>query len=431
MIGFPKTATDFSHFESCLFSKELQGCFERQKKFYLNNSDFFSKKTEAWKYFPFREWIDQKWDFNESKAPVERQAVSPCLPSSLFVSLQNGKLFSSLQKKGLFLCSWKDFLNGKAQLDEEKTKKILLTLEKQRDPFCSLNNICGEGFILVVREPLEQPLEIHYIQDEEKTFPSFNLRNFIFLEEKASAQILELFHGEVKKQNLFLNVQTDCFLSEKAFLEHIRLDQTNDRDVLINQCFAELSPLSKACFFSLGLNSGISRWHTELEQKEKSVSEIRGLSLLDDKKHADHKVSVRHYGMEGVSRQLYKSFLFDSAKQIFQGFVSIEKQAQRSDADQLSKNFLFGRGALAVAFPELDISADDVKAQHGATVSSFKENKDMFFYLQSRGIDSLQAFHLVLSGLIEDSLSCLQTDIKKVLRSFIAKKLNKLKSSFL
>ena len=374
--------------------------------------------------------MDQQWNFSESKNFLENKTVSSCISDSLLISIQNGKLFPPLQTKGLFLCSWRDFLTGKFQLDKEKKEKILLALGKQRNPFCSLNNIFyGEGLILVVKEPMSKPLEIHYIQNDKNDFQSLNFRSFIFVEERASAQILEVFQGRTDKQAMFLNIQTDCFLSEKASLEHTRLDQANSRDVLINHCFSDLSPSSKACFFSLSLNSGISRWHTELTQQAESVSEIRGLSLLEGRKHTDHRVSVRHQGVAGISRQLYRSFLFDSAKQIFQGLVSIEKQAQKSDTNQLSRNFLFGRGAFAVAFPELDISADDVKAQHGATVSSFMENKDRIFYLQSRGIDFLEAFHLILFGLIEDTFSCLQPDTKSALQPLVIKKLKSLETS--
>ena len=429
MIGFPKTATDFSKFEKFFFSPELKSCFEKQKKFYLHNPGFFSAKTEDWKYFPFQGWVDRKWTFQPSTESVERKSISPLLPSSLPIFLENGRLSSSFKKEAFFLCSWKDFLTGKVQLDRDKREQILFTLEKKRNPFCSLNNICGEGWILIVKEALNQPLEIHYTQSDGQAIHSSSLRNFIFMEKQASAQILEVFYGRPDKPDLFLNVQTDCFLSEEAFLEYTGLDQTNEEDILIRHCFAELSPLSKAYFFSVSLNAAISRWHTELIQKEKSESEIRGLSLLEGRKHTDHRVSVKHQGLEGFSRQFYKSFLFDSAKHIFQGLVSIEKQAQRSNAGQLSKSFLFGKGALAVAFPELDISADEVQAQHGATVSSFQESKDLLFYLQSRGIDPSQAFYLVLSGLIEDSLSFLQTNMRSVLKIFTQQKLKQLELS--
>ena len=428
MMGFPKKASDFPNFKD-VFNPHLKDCLEKQIEFYLNNQSFFSSKTEDWKYFPFQKWIDREWNFNPPRATVETKKISSFLPSSLPLVLQKGRPLSPLKKSTLFFCSWKDFLSGKVQLDLEKTKKILSALEKKRNPFCALNNIYGEGFILIVKGSLDQPLEIHYMPEEGPDLPSSNLRSFIFVEKQARAQILEVFHGRADQQALFLNAQTDCFLSEKAFLEHSSLDQTKSEDILINQSFAELAPLSKAGFFSVSLNAGISRRHVELQQEEQSQSELRGLSLLEGKRYVNHKVSVRHFGREGFSRQLYKSFLFDSAKQVFQGLVSIERLAQKSDSGQLSKNFLFGKRAFAVAFPELDISADDVQAQHGATVSSFQENKDQFFYLQSRGIEPLSAFYLVLSGLIEDSLSCLQPNIRHFFKLLIQKKLKSLEPS--
>ena len=431
MIGFPKTLTDFAKYEqSFLHEKKWQNYFKEQTESYLKNQNFFSKKTEGWKYFPFMKVMGQDFVFSKPEVSLIKKESSPSFPSSLFISVKNGKAFPLFkQTEELFVCSWKEFLLGKIELDSKIKEKIFLTLQKKRNPFCSLNNaFYTDGLILVIKKNLKKPLEIHYRQSDANDKQGINLRNFIFLEKQASAQILEVFYGREEKQPLFFNIQTDCFVDEKAKLEHSRVDKAGDQDVLINQLFATLSKEAKACFFSLSLNAGVSRYHSELEQAEKSTSEVRGLSLLEGNQHSDHKVAVKHKGVEGISRQLYKSFLFDSAKQIFQGFVSIEKQAQRSDSKQLSQNFLFGKRAFAVAFPELDISADDVKANHGATVSPFAENKELIFYLQSRGIDSLQAFHLVLSALMEDLLSCLLPNTKNSLKFFLNTKLNSIEA---
>ena len=432
MIGFPKTLTDFSKYKQSLPSQtKWQICFERQIQSYLKSQDFFSKKTEGWKYFPFQKVMKENFVFTKMEPSFAKSVPSPCFPTSLFISVQNGKPFPLFKgTKELFVCSWKDFLLGEVELDSEIKEKILFTLQKQRNPFCSLSNaLYTNGLILIVKKNLTHPLEIHYTQSDTTERQGLNLRNFIFVKEKASVQIMEVFHSRKEEKPLFFNIQTDCFVDEGAKLEHSRIDKAGDQDVFINQLFSQMSKASQACFFSLSLDSGISRYHSELEQAENSVSEIRGLSLLEGDKYADHKVVVLHKGIEGISRQLYKSFLFDSAKQIFQGFISIEKQAQRSDTNQLSKNFLFGKGAFAVAFPELDISADDVKATHGATVSPFTKNRDLIFYLQSRGIDFSQACHLILSGLVEKVFTCLPSNTKSVLKLMVKQKLDSMETS--
>ena len=432
MTGFPKTFTDFSNYKKTFSQKrEWQNCFEKQAGFYLDNLDFFSKKTEGWKYFPFQKIMKQNFVFNSFDTSLHKEKSFPNLSPSLLISVHNGRVLSSRQQmEGFSVNSWKDFLMSKTDLDSKTKETIFTALTKQRNPFCSLSNTMAiDGLIIVVKKTLKQPLEIHYTHSDTNDQQGINLRNFIFVKNNTSAQIVEIFYGRKENKPLFFNIQTDCFISEKASLEHSRVDQTTEQDTVINQLFTKLSPSAKACFFSLSLNAGIGRWMSELEQEEKSSSEIRGLSLLERNKYADHKVAVSHKGIEGTSHQLYKSFLFDSAKQIFQGWTSIGKQAQRSSVSQLSKNFLFGKRAFAVAFPELDITADDVKASHGATVSPFSENKDLVFYLQSRGIHSFQAFHLILSSLMKEVFSGLQENTEEFIQLLVQKKLNSLAQS--
>ena len=426
MIGFPKTPADFLKQDSFL-KKE----FDHQVRSYLSHQDFFSKKTEDWKYFPFQKALRPNFAFNPDDFIKPKYKIAPHLPNSLFLTVQNGQALPSFKAtKDLFICSWRDFLLSSADMDFKIKKKILSTLKKERNPFCALSNVFyANGLILVIKKSLKQPLEIHYQHTAKKPPQGFNLRNFVFVEDGASAQIVEIFSARPKSQPLFVNIQTDCFVGEKAVLEHSRLDQMSRQDVFISQIFSQLSQEAKASFFSLSLQAGISRWLVDLDQEEKSSSETRGLSLLEGQQYSDHKAMVCHKKREGESRQLYQSLLFDSARQVFQGFVSIEKPAQKSSAGQLSKNFLFGKKASAVAFPKLDVTADDVQANHGAVVSPFSENRDILFYLQSRGIDPLRAFDMILSGLIKEMFSNLSSSAQSLAQSLIVKKIAGLKDS--
>ena len=252
MIGFPKTFTDFSNYKPSFSpEKDWQNCFENQADLYLKNQDFFSKKTEDWKYFPFQKVMGQNFVFSLADPSLLEENITPYLSPSLIISVQNGMTFPTFKPtKDFLFCSWREFLLGKVKLDSTIKEKILLTLKKQRNPFCSLNNALYEnGFILVIKKSLSCPLEIHYTQSDANQLQGNNLRNFIFMEKETSAQILEVFHGRKEKKPLFLNIQTDCFVENKACLEHSRVDQTGDQDIVINHLFAELSKESKACFF--------------------------------------------------------------------------------------------------------------------------------------------------------------------------------------
>ena len=208
MIGFPKTSTDFSKYKPSFSpKKEWQNCFEKQANLYLKNQDFFSNKTEGWKYFPFQKVIRRDFVFSPANPYSPKENITPCFSPSLLISIQNGTAFPTFNStEGFFFCSWREFLSGEIKLDSAIEEKILLTLKKQRNPFCSLNSALYEnGFILVIKKSLSQPLEIHYTQNEANNLQGINLRNFIFMEKEASAQILEVFHG--REENIPIRLE--------------------------------------------------------------------------------------------------------------------------------------------------------------------------------------------------------------------------------
>lgn len=58
------------------------------------------------------------------------------------------------------------------------------------------------------------------------------------------------------------------------------------------------------------------------------------------------------------------------------------KEAQLTDATQLNRNLLLSPKARVDTKPELQITADNVKCAHGATVSQLEAEE--IFYLRSR-----------------------------------------------
>jgi Fe-S cluster assembly protein SufD len=90
---------------------------------------------------------------------------------------------------------------------------------------------------------------------------------------------------------------------------------------------------------------------------------------------------------------------------VFNGAVRVPRQAQRTEAAQLSRTLLLSDRARIDTKPELEIVADDVKCAHGATVSRLQQNE--LFYLQSRGIGAAQASRLLLRGFCEEVLAAL------------------------
>ncbi|KAL3156983.1 hypothetical protein ABBQ38_001237 [Trebouxia sp. C0009 RCD-2024] len=74
-----------------------------------------------------------------------------------------------------------------------------------------------------------------------------------------------------------------------------------------------------------------------------------------------------------------------SGRGVSDGNVRVGQAAQKTDAQQLSRNLLLVPRATVNVKPNLQIIADDVKCWHGCAVSDLEE--DQMFYFRARGID--------------------------------------------
>ena len=443
MIGFPKNYTEVSAAlqegqKKGFFSKSgaILKCLENQALYY-RESGLPHRKQEEWRYFPFERVLKSEYQFpemtNGKGASFSGKESPPVLKDATVLTIKNGQIPDDFKMEGLKVFSWREFLKGGAELEKEQSEKMLAVLGEKRDFLASVNNLFSrEGLILSVEDNLKRPLEIQFLQDSclwQKTLP---FRLFIFIKENCRADMIQTFYGsglavddDSLKKSLWLHLQTDCFLEKKASLNYIHLDQGHERDICFQQFFGDMDEEAEGCFLTISLRSGLSRYETYLNQKKKSRAEVRGLSLVDKKRLAEHRVSVSHQEGESFSNQLYQSLVFDSAKHIFHGLIHIAKEAQKTEAYQLNRNLLLGERAFSVSCPELNVLADDVQAHHGASVSSLEESKEVLFYLQSRGLSYRKSLELVLSDAVWRLFSPIKENIKNSLLPLV---LNDLKS---
>ena len=111
-----------------------------------------------------------------------------------------------------------------------------------------------------------------------------------------------------------------------------------------------------------------------------------------------------------------KNILRDGSKGIFQGKVYVSKEAQKTDAYQISKGLLLDQKSEFSTKPELEIYADDVECYHGATAGHVDEST--LYYMMTRGIDKKSATQMLVNGFATEIINEI-TDEK--LRSFAQK----------
>lgn len=145
-------------------------------------------------------------------------------------------------------------------------------------------------------------------------------------------------------------------------------------------------------------------WHVarlEIELAGTGTDAIfKGLFAGTAGAHADHRTHQHHLAPGARSELTMKTLLSGGAHSVYQGLITVPREAQKTDAYQQCRNLLLEPGTHADAIPKLEIIADDVRCTHGASMGSV--NKEQLFYLQSRGLSKRNAMVAIASGFAEE-----------------------------
>ena len=180
------------------------------------------------------------------------------------------------------------------------------------------------------------------------------------------------------------NAVTEIVLEDNARVSHIRVQREDKKSFHIANCAVSLGRSSNYQSVSVALGARISRYNLDVMLAEGAECTLDGLALISANQLADTHTCIDHAQPHGVSRQLHKCIAGGSAHVVFNGKVKVRKGAQRTDSVQSSRNLLLTGKAHVDTKPQLEIFADDVKCEHGATIGQLDD--DEVFYLKSRGL---------------------------------------------
>lgn len=114
------------------------------------------------------------------------------------------------------------------------------------------------------------------------------------------------------------------------------------------------------------------------------------------------EIATIHEARKSKSSVKIKSVLPEKTSVNLSGLIRVEKDAIFTEADLKAEALLLGTNARAEFLPSLEILANQVAVSHGATVSSFDEEK--MFYLKTRGLSEIEAKTALIESFIEDAV---------------------------
>jgi Fe-S cluster assembly protein SufD len=306
-------------------------------------SSFPSRRVEAWKYSDLRRWL------REAPPP------SPSAP----VPLVGGGPFEAMGGEAMV------FVNGRAVNETQLMA-------------------CGA-----------QTVRLRLISKAEGTGHAMTAR----LSARAGAKLLLLETHEGHGSAYVAHNRLELDVARGAEVTRIVLVEEPADALSISQAQVRVEPGGVYRQTILTTGAKLQRLETQVTHKAQGADvRLDGVYVLSGERQTDLTSVVDHVAADGLTSQLTKGVVRDTARGVFQGKIVVERGADGTDARMGHHALILGERAEVDAKPELEIYADDVQCAHGNTIGNLDESA--LFYMQQRGIAADEARALLTQAFL-------------------------------
>ncbi len=291
-----------------------------------------------------------------------------------------------------------------ASVDEDDVRALTaqptVAIEPRARALFDLNTACMSGGAVVHlgRGAILDPVQLLFVAVPEAEPVAFHLRNLIRAEAGSSATVLESYVS-LGEGAYWTNAVTQIDVAPNAVLRHYKLQAESGAAFHVAETSVRLDHQAAYRMFAVSLGSQLGRNEVDVDlAATEAVARLAGTTLARGAQHLDTTVRIEHSMPRGTSSQEFKNVVDGRAHAVFQGRIRVAPDAQKTDAQQVSRSLLLSKRAGADTKPELEILADDVKCSHGATTGDLDE--EALFYLRARGVGEAEARSLLIDAFI-------------------------------
>ena len=364
---------------------------------------------EKWRFSRIEDILEQNFqhDINPSKAEENLEELFRCEVHNFdteIVSLLNGWFYDNngglhTNEQGVIVGSFRTAMRKFPELFEKYYGEIA---HNEHNSFVSLNTaLVQDGVFIYVPDHVEVKKTLQIIKlINHKDNHFVQNRNLIILGKNSKFSLMHC-DDSINHHTSLINTVTEIFVGENAHFELYKLQNLNDQSGLVNSTFIKQEANSNVKTNTLTFNCGLIRNNIEVALDGQGAhADILGLYLMDKEQHVDNQIKVLHNQPHCTSNELFKGILDDEATAVFNGYIYVARDAQKTNAYQNNNNILLKPEATINTMPFLEIYADDVKCSHGATVGQLDEKA--LFYMCTRGIPFKEARLLLMSAFTSD-----------------------------
>jgi Fe-S cluster assembly protein SufD len=371
---------------------------------------FPTRKSEAWRYTSVEALLSKNFISpvsHDDETAGRAYAALLAETHAHRIVFVNGRYSESLSKlenlpKGVYIAGLRQAMAERGDIIE---KILAKSPTEEFHVFNDLNTALfhdGMVFYVEANVQLTDPVEMIYLASENGDAYVTSPRNFVCLESGAKATLIERYAGE-HAGVYFTNGLSEIVLNTAAQLFHYRLQEESRAAYHISTVFVRHEARSQYQGNTIVLGGNWSRTDYNVSfHGEHAANQLDGLYLVKDKQLADIHLNIHHGVPHCSSEQDFRGILLGTGRGVFDGIITVAKQAQKTEAHLHNANLMLSRSAEVDTKPQLLIYADDVKCSHGTTVGQLEP--EQLFYMRSRGIREADAKKMLCAGFAQEVL---------------------------
>ena len=422
-----KIVSTYRSFEEAISSNSKIADIKNQAIEVFEEKGFPTSKDEDWKYTSLKSLL--KVDY--CVVPSENNEVELKDIEKYFIDVDSYKAviidgffsekLSSVATDKITISSMQNAVENNADLVLSHLSKIA----PSNNSLVALNTIShADGVFINIpnNTVLDKPIQVLNIATGVSGETLIQPRNLIIVGKNVDAKVIER-HQSITENNIFTNSVTEISVDENSHYYHYKLQNDNENASLVDNTFVAQNRYSNAYVDTFSFGGNITRNNLAFAlNQENAVANLNGISLLNEKQTVDNFTFVDHKVSNCDSHEMYKGIYDDASKGAFTGKILIRKDAQKTNGNQQNNNLVLSEKAQINTRPQLEIYADDVKANHGCTIGQLDE--EALFFMRSRGIPVKEARALLMYAFASEALKNVKVkELETQINELIANKL--------
>ncbi|MEM3373739.1 MAG: SufD family Fe-S cluster assembly protein [Candidatus Woesearchaeota archaeon] len=237
----------------------------------------------------------------------------------------------------------------------------------------------------------------------------YNTKNIIIVNQKTNFNYIQT---NTINKGIFRTEFTKIYLKANSKMNFYLFIDTNEESQNIINIDVYLGKNSFFNIITAQKKGKLNRLKINVyHNKGESDSKIYSSFLGNNNDLIDITTNTIHSSLNTKSDILVKGVLNQNSQSIYRGKIKINKNAQKTISFLSDHSLLLGETSKSFSIPSLEIDANDVKASHSA--STGKIEKEILFYLMSRGIKKEEAENLITKGFLIDIFNRINDEVIK------------------